>query len=279
MSRVWLNGEMVSEEDACVPAGDRGFLLGDGLFETMAVFNARVFDLNAHLARLQSGLDVLGFAQKVDMGRLRTAIGQYIAVEGAAHAVLRLTVTRGAGPRGLMPPEAPSPTILMTLSPMPPQRAPVSLYIAAATRRNDHSPLSRLKALAYLDNMLALAEAHAQGADDTLILNTRGVIACASVANVFVLVEGRLATPPVSDGALPGTMRALVLSLARAAGLMPTEASLSPGDISLADEVFLTNSIGRIVEAKTCNGIAIGQRAGRAIERLRALIAQRIDTL
>ncbi|MGH6795895.1 MAG: aminotransferase class IV, partial [Methylocella sp.] len=234
-------------EEAHVSIADRGLLLGDGLFETMAVYSAQVFDLDAHLERLASGLGVLGFVQAVDLAGLRAGIADFIAAEEASSAVLRVTVTRGAGPRGLAPPEAPRPAIFMTLSPMPAVRkAPLSLHIATVTRRNEHSPLSRIKALPYLDNLLALSEARAHGADDALLLNTCGTIACASVANVFAIREGRLETPPVCDGALPGTMRALVLCLAKRAGLVAVENSLHVKDLSEADEVILTNSISRV---------------------------------
>ncbi|MGH6845162.1 MAG: aminotransferase class IV, partial [Methylocella sp.] len=237
-----------------------------------------VFDLDAHLERLASGLGVLGFAEAVDLAELRSAIARYIAAEEASCAVLRVTVTRGAGPRGLAPPKVPRPTILMTLSPMPPAREmPISLHIATVTRRNEHSALSRIKALPYLDNWLALSEARERGADDALLLNTRGTIACASVANVFVIREGRLETPPVSDGALPGTMRALVLCLAKQAGLAAVENSLHVKDLAEADAVILTNSISRVMEARDCDGLPLGRRAGAAVERLRALIAARFD--
>jgi branched-chain amino acid aminotransferase len=278
MMRVSQNGRIFMPEEAHVSIADRGLLLGDGLFETMVVRNGQVFDLDAHLERLASGLGVLGFVQAVDLAKLRAGIACYVASEGAARAVLRVTVTRGAGPRGLVPPEAPRPTIFMTLSPMPAERKPpLSLHIATVTRRNEHSPLSRVKALPYLDNVLALSEARAQGADDALLLNTRGTIACATVANVFVIREGRLETPPVSDGALPGTMRALVLCLAKGAGLAPLEVPLDASGLAGADHVFLTNSVSRVVEAKDCNGLPLGRRAGAAIDRLRALIAARFD--
>jgi len=278
MMRVWQDGRIVMPEEAHVSIADRGFLLGDGLFETMAVHNAQVFDLDAHLERLASGLGVLGFVQSVDLPKLHSGIARFIAAEEASCAVLRVTVTRGAGPRGLAPPEAPRPTIFMTLSPMPPAcETPLSLHIATVTRRNEHSALSRIKALPYLDNVLALSEARAQGADDALLLNTRGTIACATVANVFVIREGRLETPPVRDGALPGTMRALVLSLSKQAGLTPVENSLHVKDLAEADEVLLTNSISRVMEAKDCNGLPLGRRARAAIDRLRGLIASRFD--
>jgi branched-chain amino acid aminotransferase len=278
MMRVWQDGRIIIPEEAHVSIADRGVLLGDGLFETMAVHNGRVLDLDAHLERLASGLGVLGFVVAVDLAKLRSGIARYIAAEEAPCAVLRVTVTRGAGPRGLAPPEPPRPTIFMTLSPMPAARkTPLSLHVATVTRRNEHSPLSRIKALPYLDNVLALSEARAQGADDALLLNTRGTIACATVANVFVIREGRLETPPVSDGALPGTVRALVLCLAKQAGFAGIEISLDVGSLAAADHVFLTNSISRVTEARQCNDAPLQRRAGAALDRLRALIAARFD--
>jgi branched-chain amino acid aminotransferase len=164
--------------------------------------------------------------------------------------------------------------LLMTLSPMPPLAAePSSLHVATVTRRNEFSPLSRIKALPYLDNVLALQEALGHGADEALLLNTQGRVACAAAANIFAIRGLRLETPPISDGALPGTMRALVLSLAHKLGLAPAEASLSVEDLAAADEVFLTNSIRGITPVKNCNGKPLGGRRGRALDYLRALIA------
>jgi branched-chain amino acid aminotransferase len=278
MMRVWQDGLLLAPEDAHVAIADRGLLLGDGLFETMAVHNGRVFDLDAHLDRLASGLSVLGFAGAVDIAKLRAGIAHYLASEDAVFSVLRVTVTRGAGPRGLAPPEVPRPIIFMTLAPMPPARqTPLSLHIAAGTRRNEHSPLSRLKALPYLDNVLALSEARAHGGDDALMLNTRGTIACGTIANVFTIRDGCLETPPVGDGALPGTMRALVLSLAKQAGLAPVEKPLELSGLGKADHVFLTNSISRVTEAGQCDGTPLQRRADAALDRLRALIASRFD--
>lgn len=278
MTRVWLDGRIVDLSEARISVADRGFLLGDGLFETMPVHRHRVFDLDAHLERLASGLNLLKMADAVDLSTLRAGIADYLAAEVMESAVLRLTITRGSGPRGLLPPETAHPAVLLTLSPMPAARKePLSLHIATVTRRNEFSPLSRIKALPYLDHVLALQEARAHGADEALLLNTRGSIACASVANVFALREGRLATPPISGGALPGTMRALVLALAKETGLAAAECTLYVEDLAAADEVFITNSISRLTTANELNGKPLGRRASGAIEELRALIAARFD--
>jgi branched-chain amino acid aminotransferase len=280
MTLVWKDGLLADEKEAHISIADRGFLLGDGLFETMPVHRHRVFDLDAHLGRLACGLELLNLTGVVNLAWLRAGIEHYIAAADMASAVLRLTVTRGPGPRGLLRPEKPCPTLLMTLAPMPALRKePLSLHVATVTRRNELSPLSRIKALPYLDNLLALEEARAHGADEALLLNTRGSIACASVANVFVVREGRLETPPIAGGALPGTMRALVMSLARELGLAAVENMLHVEDLSATDEVFLTNSISRIMAVKECDGEPLGQGAGRAVEQLRALITARFDAV
>jgi branched-chain amino acid aminotransferase len=278
MTRIWQNGELIASKEACVSAADRGFLLGDGVFETLAIHNGKPFDLAAHLDRLAFGLAVLGFADAVDIDHLNNEALRYVAGEGAGPGVLRITVTRGPAPRGLAPPAAPSPTIIMSLSPAPPAREePISLHIAAATRRNELSPVSRIKALSYLDNIIALREAQSLEADDALMLNTCGAIACASAANIFIIRGDRLETPPVADGALPGTMRAKLLTFAQSAGLTAIETSLFANDVAEADHVLLTNSIQGIVEAGHCDGAALALRAGGAVERLRALIAAAIE--
>ncbi len=270
---------MVAPEAAHISVMDRGFLLGDGVFETILVHGGRALDLEAHLERLASGLGVLGFTGAVDLSKLRAGLAHYLVAESVSSAVLRLTVTRGSGPRGLVPPEAPRPAILMSLAPPPPPReTPLALRVATTTRRNELSPCSRIKALPYLDNLVALQEARGQGADEALMLNTRGTIACASIANLFVIRDGRLETPPVSDGALPGTMRALMLLLAASAGLVPVETSLQAADLAAADQVFLTNSVLGAMEAGSCNGLPLQRRAGEALERLRALVAAHLGT-
>lgn len=275
---AWLDGRIVAPEEAHISIADRGLLLGDGVFETIAVHNGWAFALDAHLERLAAGLAVLGFAQAVDIPKLRANLENFVAAADTDRAVLRVTVTRGAGPRGLAPPETPCPVVFMTLSPMPPGcERPLSLHVATATRRNERSVLSRVKALPYLDNVLALSEARAHGTDDALILNTRGTIACAAAANVFVVRRGHLETPPLGDGALPGTLRALVLSLAAKAGMLPVEISLAVEDLGQADAVFLTNSISRIRTVGACGGTLLGGCAGAAVERLRALVSASFD--
>ncbi|NUB12884.1 2-keto-4-methylthiobutyrate aminotransferase, partial [Azospirillum brasilense] len=172
-------------------------------------------------------------------GALAAAAGALIAAQGRAEGVLRITLPRGIGARGVLPPADAAPTLLMTLVPAPPPAGPVGAVIVQSTRRNEHSPLSRVKSLNYLDSILARQEAAARGAGEALLLNGAGRLAESSVANLFIVREGRLLTPPVAEGALPGIRRALILERDDAG-----EAPVSVADLLGAEEAFLTNSLG-----------------------------------
>ena len=152
----------------------------------------------------------------------------------------------------------------------------------SAIRRNETSPLSRLKTLGYLDNVLALEAAVAAGADDALLLGTRGTVCCTSAANVFVLEGDRLSTPPVRDGVLPGTLRALLLALAPECGLQPVERSVAWAELGAADAVLTTSSVRLVAPAVSLDGEPV-RGAGSAkvrdlSERVRREIARACGT-
>ncbi|MEP9378974.1 aminotransferase class IV [Aquabacter sp. CN5-332] len=234
--KVWLNGAVLDADAACIAPGDRGFTLGDGLFETMQARDGVVLRLDAHLARLARSAAVIDLnLPAVDFP---AALAATLAANGLASGVLRLTVTRGSGPRGVLPPAAPVPTVLITAAPLAAPAPPARLVIAQITRRNEFSPLSGIKSLNYLDNILARQEAAARGADDAVLLNTQGRVAETTIANLFVVCGGEMLTPPLGEGSLPGVMRAEVLRLGA------VERALMPEDLVRAEEIFLTSSLG-----------------------------------
>ncbi|MBM3514485.1 MAG: 2-keto-4-methylthiobutyrate aminotransferase [Alphaproteobacteria bacterium] len=237
-ARVFLNGGLVPANAARIDPADRGFLLGDGLFETIAVVGGSALRLDRHFARLRDGAAVIGLPIPWADQDLAAAVESTAAENGLVEAAVRLTVSRGSGPRGVLPPASPSPTLLITAAPSPPATA-VKVVVATVTRRNQHSPLARIKSLNYLDNVLARAEAARRGADDAVLLNTDGYVAETSIANLFAVVDGELATPPIIDGALPGIMRAEIL---RHGGAV--ERSLSVAELGRAQEVFVTSALG-----------------------------------
>lgn len=247
-----LNRALCADDTSGISPRDRGLTLGDGVFETIAIRGGAPVRLDAHLDRLFDGLEVLAFAEKPDRSALPNDLARLIQAEGVADGAARLSVTRGPGGRGLTTAGAGPPTVLITAAAVTPRTAPVDLLIARRVRRNEASPVSRIKALSYLDNVLAFQEAEAGGADDALILNTRGAVAETAIANVFAVHGERLLTPPVAAGALPGTARAAVTAL------FPVEETLHDvNDLLTAEEAFITNSLG-VRRVRRIDGHPIG---------------------
>lgn len=239
MSVIWLNGDFVAADKPALLAHDRGLTLGDGLFETIAVKAGVPLRLDAHLKRLRDGADFLGIPLPHGDMVLHDAIAGLVGANGLHEAAVRLTLTAGPGPRGLPRPDHPTPTLMLAAGPFPTEAPPARLIIARTTCRNEKSPLSRLKTLNYLDSIIARREAMARGADDAILLNTQGRVAEATAANLFLSLDGHWVTPPVSEGALPGTMRAALLKNWRA-----LERPVTVADLHRADDAVLTTALG-----------------------------------
>lgn len=249
---IWKNGELMPAQGA-VDATDRGVTLGDGIFETMAVNDGVPLRVDRHLARLANGSNVLGFSADIDADVIRQAAAALVESNNVAQGALRLTVLRGSGARGVLPVAMDDPTVMISLTPGTLcDTTPVNLIIATCTRRNDQSPMSRIKSTNYGDAILARMEAERSGADDALVLNTRGVLAEATAANVFCVIDGALVTPPLSDGALPGVMREIMMERTNA-----PERSISMEELYRADEVFVTSSLS-IRPVVSIDGQAVG---------------------
>ena len=236
MNAVWLNGALLGAHAARIDPADRGFTLGDGVFETLRASGGAPEHVEQHLARLRHGAAVLGIGVPFSDVSLVEGLA---AVARGADCALRLTLTRGPMARGVLPVEPACATILITAGPLPAPLPPARVMIAQSTRRNEYSPLSRIKSLNYLDSIIARREADAAGFDDAILLNTRGMLAEASAANIFLLCDGRWVTPPVHDGALPGLARARRLAEGDA-----IETSISLESLSAVTAGFLTNSLG-----------------------------------
>jgi branched-chain amino acid aminotransferase len=232
---VWLNGALVAAQEAALPIADRGFTLGDGLFETLRLQNGEVQDVPAHYARLAAGASLLRLALPFDATAMGAMLAQTAAANGLKEGGLRLTLTRGPGPRGLLPPEPPCPTILITGFAVKPATG-VRAVIARNVARDEASPLARVKTLNYLPNILARLEAQERGAEEAILLNRAGRVACATIGNILVRRGATWLTPPVSDGALPGIRRARLLT----AGLV-TEAPIDPDTLHNATALCISN--------------------------------------
>ncbi|GLK78565.1 aminotransferase class IV [Methylopila turkensis] len=266
-----LNGAPVDGGRAGFDLADRGLTLGDGLFETIPAFGGRPALLTRHLDRLKAAAAEIRLP--VDRAFCEAeALALAAAVE--SDCVIRLTVTRGAGARGLAIPDGGEPTVIAAASPYPKGalNAPIRLA-TVAVRRNPTSFASRAKTLSYLDSVLAFDAARRAGADDALMLNVAGRVASTAMANLFAVFGRTVVTPPVSEGVLPGVIRALVLEVCAGLGLKAEERPLAADDLFRADAVFATNSVRLVMPATALDGRALGG-ASDAVGRLRAAVAE-----
>ncbi|HVE77880.1 MAG TPA: aminotransferase class IV [Gemmatimonadaceae bacterium] len=259
---VWVNGRPADPGAPQLLAGDRGFTLADGLFETMRAYGGTVFRLGRHLERLERGAQRLGIPLPPGLRAAVTAATRTAAAGGLREASVRLTVSRGPAPPGAVPPDEPSPTVVLAVHPVP--RPPIAWWergLAArlvAGRRNEHAVTAGLKTLAYTDAVAALVEARAHGADEALFLDTAGHLCEASASNVFLWARRALVTPPVHCGALPGVTREATLALAVDLDLAVEERAILPEELFAAEEAFLTSSVRELVPLTRVDGRAIG---------------------
>lgn len=258
---VWLDGALRPADGPHLSAFDRGFQLGDGVFETLRARAGRPTELAAHLARLRrsaEGLDI-----PLDAGRedgledvLAGGIAALLAADGLdgpdGDASIRITVSRGAiVGRGLLPLERPAPTIVIQawpVTPAPADHLERGLHlVVSSVRRDPENPLAALKTTSRADYVYARLEARRAGADDALFLTTDGHLSEATSANVFLLRGPELATPALACAILPGTTRTWLLGWAADVGLEATETWLTTADLADADEAFLCSSVAGVL--------------------------------
>jgi len=278
---IYLNGEFIPSPQFKIEPNDRGLLLSDGLFETMRVYEGKVFCLEEHYARLLRGANALKIPLPLKLEELNDTLLKLLKENDLANrdATLRITLTRGAGPRGLLPPAEPKPTIMITVAPMPhAEHLPLKLHICTNTRRNEKSPLSNLKSLCYLDNVLAKMEAVEQKADDAIMLNTKDKVACASAANIFIVTHyNTVLTPRPEDGILPGITRKLIIEDCKENNIPLIEKELTVEDVLGAKEVFITNSVLEIQPVAMINDKSVNDgKSGELITELKGLLDKRI---
>jgi len=257
---VLLDGQFIPEEQAVVSVFDRSFLYGDGLFETLRVFNGKPFRWGQHMARLQQGAEFLKIPLPFTQERLRDFASSLVARNRMPDSLLRLTLSRGVGVRGYSPKGAQSPVLVMSLHPAPALEAGNSLrwrLITSSSRLPANEPLARFKTCNKLPQILARSEADSLNADEALLLNTNGHVVEASSSNLFWIQNGTIRTPPLPSGILPGVTRAVVLELCSRIGLEAREASVRLKQLRHAEGVFLSLSTVGIAESISLDGQAL----------------------
>jgi branched-chain amino acid aminotransferase len=247
-----VEGRLVPPEQAFVPVLDRGFLYGDSVYDVVRTYAGRVFELGRHLARMERTASRIGITLP-PRAMLESELQRTIDAAGNPESYARFIVTRGEGRFGLSPhlAEGESRLIILVkaLEPPAPEQYDRGLRVAVArTRRNPPQALDpALKTGNYLNGILALREAHAAGAEDALMLDVHGRVTEASTSNVFYVKDGAVKTPPLSLGMLEGVTRALLIDVARAAGVDVRDEADGIGALLNADEVFVTSTIREVM--------------------------------
>ncbi|HEX6118501.1 MAG TPA: aminotransferase class IV [Dongiaceae bacterium] len=267
---IWLNGRLMPREQARIDPADRGLLLADGLFETLRAYHGHAFRIEDHLQRMASGAAELAIPLPLDPPGIAEAVRETLAANrlAAADAAVRITLTRGPGQRGLLPPKDPMPTLIISAAAyQPPSRADGFIAITSKrARRSERSVTARLKTLCYLDNVVAQAEAEAAGADEAIMLNGRDAVSCGARSNVFAVCAGTLRTPAIEEGALPGITRRIALDLCKAEGIEALECTVERAALRAASELFVTNSLLEIMPVRRCDGADL--RVGPLTKRI-----------
>lgn len=247
--RTLVNGMEASAGTAVLGSEERGLQYGDGLFETMLLRDGRVRFEADHLARLQAGCVRLGIAAPTtlqdDLQRLQA---------GHRDGVIKLIVTRGCGGRGYRAPAALTPTRIFSLyAAVPADREPIAVcWCAARLARNPL--LAGMKHLNRLEQVLAQSEFSATEFADGLMLDTEGELVCATAGNVFAVIDGVLVTPDLRFAGVQGVMRKQVIAAAARLGLAVEERPLWPAELTVAEEIFLTNAIRGVRRVRRLDG-------------------------
>jgi len=282
MSACWLNGNLVSPNEARISVFDHGLLYGDGVFEGIRFYRRVPFRLEEHLRRLERSARSIVLTIPYDRKALSVAVAETIGAFDEPDGYIRLVVTRGNGKLGIDPRSCERANVFIVAD----QLALVSeevrqngaRLIIAATRRLGPDGLDpRIKSLNYLNHILARIEADQVGADEAVLLNHAGHVTEGSAENLFIVTDGVLLTPPVTDGALEGITRGAVLELAEKLDIPFAEKSLTPYDLYTADECFLAGTGAELIPVREISSRPLESDLRPEFTRLQKAFAELLE--
>ena len=282
---VYVNGSFVRKDDAKVSVFDHGFIYGDGAFEGLQIVNGHIFQLAAHLDRLEDSVTYLGFSLPVSRAELQELILETARRNRLENGYIRPIITRGSGPLGIRNmSELGKPTIVIMgqYEKIEARRAKWDQGITAqvvSVRRIPAASLdTRAKTCNYINNIMAYLEAQAAGAETAIMLDAEGNVAEAYSSNLFVVKDGRVLTPNLGS-ILNGVTRRLLLDLCRENKLPAAETRLSTYDLVTADEVFECGTMAEVRPLVKINGRGIGDgKPGPITKQLHGLLRAMMES-
>lgn len=242
---IYFNGQFMPFEDAHIPLDDRGFLLGDGLFETIFSNEGFIECYHEHFRRFEVCSLILKFHPPLNRTKAMEIIKELLQKNDLCHkkAVIRFSLTRGSAPRGLTIPEKSKQTFFIQVMPYSPAKTFPDAMISSYSRQTT-APLCYMKHIGgYLLPILALQEAKSYGYDEAILLNQAGKVVCGTASNIFIIRGNDVYTPCLSDGCMPGIVRGVIVKLARKEKFPLHVKAICKNDLLQADAVVLTNSL------------------------------------
>ncbi|MER8043943.1 aminodeoxychorismate lyase [Streptomyces sp. NPDC094032] len=233
--KLWVNGALHDAETARVSVLDHGLTVGDGIFETVKAERGETFALTLHLERLTRSARGLGLPDP-DLDEVRRACAAVLEANPMELGRLRITYTGGLSPLGSERGDAGA-SLVVALGETG-RRPDSTAVITVPWTRNERGAVTGLKTTSYAENVVALARAREAGASEALFGNTVGQLCEGTGSNVFVVIDGRVHTPPVSSGCLAGITRALAVEWT---GAVETDLPLEV--LESAEEIFLTSTL------------------------------------
>lgn len=261
--KIYINGQIVPQEDAKISVFDHGLLYGDGVFEGIRAYHGKIFTLDEHLDRIYDSATAISLKIPITKAEMAEAIKQTMKANNLTDSYIRLVVTRGIGKLGLDPNKCATPQIIIITDTI--ELYSKALYekgldiVTVTTIRNHFSALDpKIKSLNYLNNILAKIESIQSGAGEALMLNKDGYVAECAGDNIFIFKDNILRTPPSSAGILVGITRNVVMKLAAEMGVKVREELMTRYDLYIAEECFLTGTAAEIIPVVKIDGRTIG---------------------
>ncbi len=280
--KIWFDGKLVDENDAKVSVFDHSVLYGDGCFEGIRFYSGKVFRLEEHIVRLFNSMRYLMLDLPWSFEEVCEATKLTVAESGMTDGYIRLVVTRGVGDLGLNPKNCARPSMFIiardiALYPKEMYENGLSLITSSYRRPNPDVLCQQVKSLNYLNSISAKIEAVQQGAGEALMLNQQGNVAECTGDNIFIVAQGEVLTPPLTQGALGGITRHAVMDICTELGIPCREAVLNRFDVLSADECFLTGTAAEVIAVSSLDGRTIGAgHAGPVTARILARYQQMV---
>lgn len=261
--KVYINGQIVPQEEARISVFDHGLLYGDGVFEGIRAYHGKIFTLDEHLDRLYDSATAIKLKIPITKAEMADAMKKTMEANNQKDCYIRLVVTRGVGKLGLDPNKCATPQVIIITDTI--ELYSKALYengldiVTVTTIRNHFSALDpKIKSLNYLNNILAKIESLQAGAGEALMLNKDGYVAECAGDNIFIYRNNTLLTPPASAGILIGITRNVVMKLAAGMGIQVKEELMTRYDLYIAEECFLTGTAAEIIPVVRIDGRTIG---------------------